>query len=198
MRRQVLLALVSLALVVSGCGRSLAPDRVIGPVRRDGVASTGIEPGAPWVGPAARRTNESPTASFDPPPNRFFPPTLPLTFTAHWTSEDPDGPAPFPRSFRYRVFREDDPDFLTVLVNPAAIEDLYAPDFDGWTEVNGRATGATITGLTEGKSYVLALTSFDQRGNHDAAWSFDKNLMFFHASAAADPAAAGLDIRGRP
>jgi hypothetical protein len=178
-----------LALLAAGCGHSKSPTA---PHYAAGDATTSdLSPGAP--GGSIPEAGDSPlpapfpSATITPRPNHLFEPTMPPTFTVHWSPNVPAPGGPVPTRYRYRLFSEFDPefDFLQLLANPESMLRFYAPGFAGWTEVAGNVTQAELQDLSPSEKHVFVVIALDDHGHFDSVLSYDRNAMFFHVSQAA-------------
>ena len=118
----------------SGCARRHTD-------HRDGITD-GDPPGHPSLAPNVRITS--------PQPSHLIAAELASPATIEFGASDPDGPGPGVKSYRYRLFRDDDPDYLIGLVEPDSLMRKFAPQFVDWTELKGSATQLTLTGLVHG------------------------------------------------
>jgi hypothetical protein len=164
-----------LAFAIVGCSRALAPTGST----RDVSTSFGS---APLPEPDSPTPSPCPSARFNPPPNHLLPPTLPPTFTFHWSPDVPVPGGPVPTRYRYKVFYEGGPDFnfTQLLVDPQSMLRYYAPGFAGWTEVDASVTQATLHDLNLAPAHVLVLIAMDDHGRFDNVLSYDKNMFYFH------------------
>ena len=195
----VLVTLVLPSLACSPQKSLTAP--VERPARAGTAGSSLFEPGpaepgpTPDVAPAAR-INEPPRVTITSPrPNPFIAWLLLPGTTVHWTAEDPDGPGPNVKSYRYRVLRENDPEFpaLLALINPDSLLHFYAPRFDGWTEVSGNVEAAVLPELPFNERCVFAITAFDRRGNYDDVFTVTRNMLIFTVTPIPTATGAGPD-----
>jgi hypothetical protein len=183
--------LLLVALNSGGCGRALAPVTADRDTARGMAAGLAIEPGPGQPAPPDEggtvTPSPFPSASItDPRPNHLLAPTLPTTFTVHWSPNVPVPGGPVPSRYRYRVFDENgtDFDFVQLLVDPQSMLRFYAPGFAGWTEVDASVTQATLHDLDPSGAHVLVLIAIDDHGHFDSAISFDKNMLYFHVTPA--------------
>src|SRR6185369_10844504 len=112
-----------LALLAAGCGHSNSPTAPH--YSATAATATDLSPGPPVGGlpeagdPTVPEPSPSATISV-PRPNHLLTPTLPPTFTVHWSPNVPAPGGPVPTRYRYRLFSEFDPefDFIQLLVQP--------------------------------------------------------------------------------
>lgn len=192
-RHLATVVLTGLALLAFGCGRAAAP---LSPLSRapsgdaDQASIVGAEDTAPAPSTVPQSTrNEPPTVTITSPvPNRFISPVFdyrdPLTI--HWTAEDPDGPGPGVKSYRYRLVRDDDPDYYPLLLAPESF--LNCEEVVSWPALPGKADQVTITGLVSQHRYLFVIIPFDRRQAYAPVMDFEANALVFYA-AYGDPAA---------
>jgi len=97
----------------------------------------------------------------------------------HWTATDPDGPGPGVKSYRYLVLDLTDPANAVYFADPDSLVRRDAPNFAGWTEVDGKLGQVTLAGLQNDRTYVLYVTAFDRRRNYDPSLDLTRNGLQF-------------------
>lgn len=182
-----LLVLVLLALV-SSCGRSLAPtapDRSPPDRFADAGPPEPVSSGDPVTGDAPIAISRiPPTVTItSPAPSNFFLRNVPTDVTIQWRMEDPDGPGPGVKSYRYLLLERDADDrALEALLDPNGFVARYAPRFEEWTPVDGMALSVDLHGLKPSSVYVFLITAIDRRGGYDAVFTTTKNILVMYAT----------------
>ena len=165
-------ALATLVMLAS-CGRD--PLRPFSAIQDGAMHSLDLPPIATILGPT---------------PSRAFTAILAPPVAIRWNGQDPDGSV---REYRYRLFETKNPDFpgqpnfLEFLAeDPDSVLHFYEPDFQGWTSVRADKDSAslsvTYSDLVPYGRYAFAVVAIDDRGDHDANLSPDRNILQFAVS----------------
>ena len=179
--------LLPMLVLLAGCDRAtdaLRPATERTPASIDALDSPEPTPPAPEnshgdnLPPVARIVSPVPSSLFV----HFFDEGQPMAVS--WSATDPDGPGPGVKSFRYRLIREDDPDFFTFIVQPDSLARRDGPEFTDWTQVSGNTDHIDLAPLAPNFRYVLYLTVFDRRRAYDASFNLQRNALFFAVRAA--------------
>ncbi len=163
-------------LLLAGCSHALDPVS---------VRNTTLDRGQAAM--AANKHTAAPTIQITSPvPSILLPPIVPPTVNVTWAASDSDGPHDLPREIRYLLLdRAVDGDLITsILVRPDTLLGLYAPTFGSWTQLSGKATGVTLSGLTPNDQYLLIVTAIDRQGHYDGLFSLSKNMLFMNVARA--------------
>jgi hypothetical protein len=189
-----IVAMLVLAFAAASCSRALAPTSTGHSSARTGMSDANLtfdplppQPADIPDGTGSLTPAPGPVVMLTSPrPNHLLPPTLPPTFTFHWSPAIPVPGGPTPTRYRYRLFGEYDPefDFVEILVHPESMLRFYAPGFPGWTEVASDVNQATLTGLAPNGRYILVIIAMDDHGHFSSVLSPDQNMMFFYVSDA--------------
>lgn len=163
--RSVLLAAAVLVVTLTaGCGRELRD-----PVSPLGSGAAGVERLS-----TATAGDAAPTVTILAPyPSHLIFQLVEPGCTITWAGSDPDGRIAF---FKYRLIREDDPDFLIGRVNPDSLRRVSAP-FTSWESVRAHVTSATFPDLEPNRQYLFVIVAVDKDGQSDATWSLDRNML---------------------
>jgi hypothetical protein len=132
--------------------------------------------------------NIAPTVRIvSPRPSALLVTSMPTRATIRWKGEDPDGPRDLPRSYRYKLILETDTEFplALALADPDSLRRFYSPGFEGWTEVRGSETEATLEGLPPSTRCLFVITAIDKAGDYDPVFSLDKNMLHMRTLAGA-------------
>jgi hypothetical protein len=122
------------------------------------------------VPPTVRITN--------PMPSDFFVTEVGATIPIRWQGIDPDGIfTTQPVKYKFRLFTEDEPEYTLAVVHPDSFYRFYSPTYTGWDSLPGDSTSIRYTNLTIGKSYLFAITAFDEAGDDDPFFSMSKNML---------------------
>jgi len=171
-------------------GRPSAVSAVVAP-----VGPTNGGPEAP--GQTGNPKGSPPSVSITSPrPSSLLIAHVPQHTTVTWTSVDPDGPGPGPKTYFFKILSEHDTEFpfLVALVDPDSLRRFYSPDFPGWTQVKGSVESFTLPDLDFNTRYMFVVTAVDRRGNEDPVFSTNKNMLMFNVEFAPPAAeAAGTD-----
>lgn len=194
--------LTGLALLTFACGRATAPlspvTRVAGDADQASIVGAGDEAADPAAVPQSPN-NEAPTATITSPvTNHLLVPTFDFRnpLTIHWTATDPDGPGPGVKSYRYRLVRDDDADYIPLLVQPESF--LSRDEVLSWARLPGTADQLTITGLVDSHSYQFVIIPFDRRQAFTPVADRGENALFFRAGYVFDPAAPSAETPQQP
>jgi hypothetical protein len=148
------------------------------------VDNAGLE--SPVVSRAFFSFTIAPTVRFLSPLVRpLLQPSRPPATTIVWTGDDPDGIASsHPIYYRYRLIPDVPGEFpFSILhTDPDSLRRFAAPSFAGWDSVSGDTVSLSLSNLTPGRSYILAVVAFDEAGAYSAVFSGDGNLLEFTCS----------------
>jgi hypothetical protein len=115
--------------------------------------------------------------------------TVPTTVCIEWagTAFEDDSTAGRDRVVEYKYKLLTSTTEVTVATarqNPDSVRRYYAPrNWEGWVSTRGNVTSAVLRDLTPSADYVFVITCFDQDGNYDPIFSFDKNMLDMRAMA---------------
>jgi len=69
--------------------------------------------------------------------------------------------------------------------NPDSVRRYYAArDWAGWDSARGRVTSTVLRNLTAGREYVFVISCFDECGNYDPFFNFNKNMLYLRVTTA--------------
>ena len=72
---------------------------------------------------------------------------------------------------------------MTARSQPDSVRRYYAPrNWEGWTSVRGNVTSEVITNLVPDKEYGFVITAFDEAGNYDPIFSWNKNMVYMRVT----------------
>ncbi|HEY2954834.1 MAG TPA: hypothetical protein VGK89_06265 [Candidatus Eisenbacteria bacterium] len=104
------------------------------------------------------------------------------TFCVQWrgTAFDDDSSAERVVEYKYKLLSSTtDVSAITARLHPDSVRRYYAArNWPGWTSTRGRVTSAVLRNLTPEQEYVFVITCFDDEGNYDPLFSFDKNMLY--------------------
>src|SRR5207249_9644667 len=88
--------------------------------------------------------------------------------------------------YKYKVLTEQtEVTVRTARQFPDSVRRYYAPrGWEGWVSTRGWVTSAALRDLTPDREYVFVITCFDEDGNYDPIFSFDKNMLYMRTVSA--------------
>ncbi len=114
-----------------------------------------------------------------PRPSTFFNIPVAPNVCITWTGYDPDGIfTTKPVKYKYKMFDLDDPANQIYVVDPDSLRRYYAPlAWAGWDSTSADTEFVAFSNLTIGKSYLFAVTAFDEQGDYDPDFNLNKNML---------------------
>jgi hypothetical protein len=121
-----------------------------------------------------------------PAPSPLLTTTVPPSTRVTWQGNDPDGTqGNLPAYYRWKLFgTSSTPTALDIALNPDTLLRMYAPAFASWDSLPGTATGVSLSDLSPGATYVMAVVAVDEAGAYSVPMSFNSNLVRFSVNPA--------------